>query len=188
MKAQISTNIWRYTLWSDVLCMELYLPPTHAHRFPLHPAPYTGPCGPITVSPFLCRHLLHRLLPLPAVTSFLTSWNQILLQETDQSSPLLCEAFLTSLFTPLSTFLCTNLYCSTYHYVVKISVCFCTGLWTREEVLVKNKTKQKRTTLANIYLALTIHRAHALAQLSPTVTLRDRCSFYCHFIDEGTEA
>lgn len=126
-KVQKSTNTWRCTLFGlpffawNRTCPQ---PICHPHLFPLYPPPHMGPCGLITISPFLCGGYS---LGLQCLLSSLVE-TRFLLQEMDQSSLLLHEAFLTSLFTLLSTFLCTNFYCSTYHYVVKISVCFCTGL------------------------------------------------------------
>lgn len=173
-----------YTLWSNVLCLEPHMPPQpirHPHLFPLHPPPHMGPYGLVTISPFRCGGYS---LGLQWLLSSLVE-TRFLLQETDQSSLLLREAFLTSLFTLLSTFLCTNFYCSTYHYVVKISVCFCTGLWTREEVLVKNR---KRNNTCKHLFSTYYASGTCISSVKPTVTLWVRCNFYSHFIDEGTEA
>lgn len=142
-QAQISTNTRRCTLFGllffswNRMCPQP-TPPTRL--LPFHP-PHIGLCGHIIICPLLCSYLLPRLQPHQQwLLHSLLVETRFFLQETDQSSPLFYEAFLTSLFTLLSTFLCTNCYCSSYHYLVKISVCFLhwtVNLWGR--VLVRKK-------------------------------------------------
>jgi len=121
-------------------CMKTYMPPAFlTHDSSPLPTMQQTPWA-FTTSMSLCSHLLHGSLPV-TTSPFFPWWTKFLLQEMDQSSALFCEAFFGSLFTLLSPFLCTNFYCSTYHYVVKICLFL---LWTVNpwgSMFVKNKAK-----------------------------------------------
>lgn len=125
-----------YILWSTMLSMETYVPPPN-------PAHISCPSLHHTLDPTGTPSSAHFYVVVfcTGYSFCLYDFSSLHLMKPDFFSrkwikvhPSSLWAFLTSLFTLLSTFLRTNFYCSTYHYVVKISVCFCTGLWTREEV------------------------------------------------------
>lgn len=140
-QTQISTDTWRCILFGSPVVAKNHTcrQSSSSTTLPLYP-PFSRPHGP-SPPEYLCAVIFCTDLCLWTTSPFFPWWNKFLLQEMDQSSALLCEAFFGSLFTLLSPFLCTNFYCSTYHYVVKICLFL---LWTVNpwgSMFVKNKAK-----------------------------------------------